>query len=484
MQSGYAARCRKSAALPAWGEKSDSLCARWESAWEHDPFQLHSLGRNAIVSSGAVQRAAVQRTRATRVRLIILALITLATVLNYLDRAVLGVAAPTMTKELRISPATMGIIFSAFSWTYAIAQIPGGMLLDRLGTRITYGLSLSIWSLFTLLHGFAQNVASLLTFRLGLGVAEAPCFPANSRVLSTWFPQQERARANGVYSVGQYAGLAFFSPLLFWIVAAWGWRSLFLICGTIGILYAIIWYVSYREPHVSKLVGQGELDHIEAGGGLGHLGSQVPFSWDLARRILAKRQILGASIGQFCGNSTLVFFLTWFPTYLATERHMDWLKSGFFAVMPYIAATVGVLIGGAVSDALIRRTGSANLGRKLPIVAGLLLASTIVLANFVSSNQLVILVMSIAFFGQGMVNLGWTLISDVAPKPLIGLTGGVFNFCANLAGIITPLVVGFILQATGSFYFALAYIAVLGLIGAVAYILIVGDVRRVELEEL
>ncbi|HWJ38778.1 MAG TPA: MFS transporter, partial [Sphingomicrobium sp.] len=175
--------------------------------------------------------AAAEAT-ATRVRLIVLSLITLATVLNYLDRAVMGVAAPSMTKELGISPAMMGIIFSAFSWTYAIAQVPGGMMLDRLGTRITYALSLGVWSLFTLMHGFAQNVASLLTFRLGLGVAEAPCFPANSRVLSTWFPQQERARANGVYSVGQYAGLAFFSPLLFWIVADFGWRSLFLICGT------------------------------------------------------------------------------------------------------------------------------------------------------------------------------------------------------------------------------------------------------------
>jgi ACS family D-galactonate transporter-like MFS transporter len=303
-------------------------------------------------------------------------------------------------------------------------------------------------------------------------------------VLSTWFPQHERARANGVYSVGQYAGLAFFSPLLFWVVGAFGWRSLFLICGGIGITYAAVWYVSYRSPHDSKRVNQAELDYIEAGGGLGHRGPQIAFSWDLARRILMKRQILGASIGQFCGNSTLVFFLTWFPTYLATERHMDWLKSGFFAVMPYIAATAGVLIGGVVSDAIIRRTGSANIGRKLPIVTGLLLASTIILANFVSSNHLVILIMSIAFFGQGMVNLGWTLISDVAPKPLIGLTGGVFNFCANLAGIVTPLVVGFILQATGSFYGALAYIAVLGLIGAAAYILIVGDVHRVTLDEI
>ena len=151
-----------------------------------------------MVSSRAAHPATAQRTGATKVRLLILTLITLATVLNYLDRAVMGVAAPAMTKELRISPAMMGIIFSAFSWTYAIAQVPGGMMLDRLGTRITYALSLGIWSMFTLLHGIAQNVTSLLSFRLGLGVAEAPCFPANSRVLSTWFPQQERARANGV----------------------------------------------------------------------------------------------------------------------------------------------------------------------------------------------------------------------------------------------------------------------------------------------
>ena len=432
-------------------------------------------------ASGAAASAGARRTK---IRLIILALISFATLLNYLDRAVMGVAAPAMTGELRLSPVTMGIIFSAFSWTYAFAQIPGGMLLDRLGTRLTYGLSLAFWSIFTLLHGLVANVSTLIALRLGLGAAEAPCYPSNSRVLSTWFPQQERARANSVYAVGQYVGLAFFSPFLFWIVGAWGWRSLFVISGTIGVAYAGIWYAAYREPQDSRLVNRAELDHIAAGGGLAHEGAKLAFSWANVRKLLSTRQIVGASIGQFCGNSTLVFFLTWFPTYLATERHMDWLKSGFFAVLPYVAATVGVLMGGIVSDLLIRRTGSANLGRKLPIVAGLLLASTIILANYVTSNALVILVMSIAFFGQGMVNLGWTLVSDVAPKPLIGLTGGLFNFCANLAGIVTPLAIGFIVQATGSFYGALAFIGILALLGAVSYIFIVGDVHRLEMESL
>lgn len=238
----------------------------------------------------------------------------------------------------------------------------------------------------------------------------------------------------------------------------------------------------YREPEESKAVNAAELEHIRAGGGLSHGGAAIAFSWANVGKLLRKRQILGASIGQFCGNSTLVFFLTWFPTYLATERHMDWLKSGVFAVLPYIAASVGVLLGGYVSDLLVRRTGSATIGRKLPIVVGLLLASTIVLANFVESDAMVIAIMSLAFFGQGMVNLGWTLISDIAPKPLIGLTGGVFNLCANLAGIVTPLVVGVILAATGSFYGALAFIGALALIGAAAYVFILGEVTRVEID--
>jgi ACS family D-galactonate transporter-like MFS transporter len=419
--------------------------------------------------------------RPTRARFGILALITFATMLNYVDRSVMGVAQPSLVQELGIGPELMGLIFSAFSWTYAFAQIPGGLVLDRLGSRVTYGLSLALWSLATMLHGVMSSVAGLFSARLALGIAEAPCFPTNSRILSTWFPQAERARANGVYSVGQYVGLGFMIPLLTYIVATLGWRALFFIFGGIGLVYALVWHALYREPDQSRRANQAELDHIAAGGGLGSQAGRFVLSWSTVRALLRQRQILGASIGQFCGNSTLVFFLTWFPSYLATERGMDWIRSGFAASLPYIAASIGVLVGGAVSDGIIRRTGSATLGRKLPIITGLLLTSTMVLANFTPSNSLVIAIMSVAFFGQGMVNLGWTLIADVAPKALMGLTGGVFNFCANLAGIVTPLVVGFVLGATGSFYGALAYIATLGLVGAAAYIFIVGEVRRVEL---
>jgi MFS transporter, ACS family, D-galactonate transporter len=416
----------------------------------------------------------------TRVRLGVLGLITFATLLNYVDRSVMGVAQPAIARELTISPEMMGLIFSAFSWTYALAQIPGGIVLDRLGSRLTYALSLALWSLATVLHAAMNSVAGLFGARLALGLAEAPCFPANSRILSTWFPQTERARANGVYSVGQYVGLGFMIPVLTWITAQWGWRALFLLFGGAGLAFALLWYLLYRDPQHSRAVNQAELDLIGNGGGLAAPDAPVRFSWRAVGGLLARRQILGASIGQFCGNSTLVFFLTWFPSYLATERGMDWIKSGFAASLPYIAASAGVLIGGAISDRLIRVTGSPTLGRKLPIITGLLLTSSMLAANYVDDNAAVIAIMSLAFFGQGMVNLGWTLISDVAPKQMIGLTGGVFNLCANLAGIVTPLVVGFVVGSTGSFYGALAYIGTLGLIGAAAYIFIVGEVRRVE----
>ncbi|MES2443205.1 MAG: MFS transporter [Pseudomonadota bacterium] len=418
----------------------------------------------------------------SRVRIGVLVLITLATMLNYLDRSVMGVAKPALVSEMHISPEMMGLIFSAFSWTYAFAQIPGGILLDKLGTRLTYALSLGLWSLATLLHGAMSSIAGLVGARMALGLAEAPCFPANSRILSTWFPQSERARATGVYTVGEYIGLGLLIPVLGWIVAMWGWRSLFYIVGALGIVFAFVWHRLYRDPEHSSTVNQAELDYIAAGDGLLTGSAPIRFTWTNVGKLMRTRQILGASIGQFCSNSTLVFFLTWFPSYLADERGMDFLKTGYVVSLPYIAASIGVMVGGIGSDWLVRSTGSASIGRKLPIVAGLLLTSTMVAANFVDSNVAVIAIMSVAFFGQGLAGLGWTLLSDVAPKPMIGLTGGLFNFCTNLAGIVTPLVIGFVVGATGSFYGALAYIGALGVIGAAAYIFILGPVERVSIE--
>lgn len=417
--------------------------------------------------------------RPTRARFGILALLGVGTMINYLDRTVLGIAAPSLVRDLGLTPVTLGLVFSAFAWTYAAAQIPGGVFLDRFGSRLTYFLSITFWSLFTLLQGFATGLYSLLLLRFGLGVSEAPCFPTNSRIVSVWFPQTERAKATSIYTVGEYVGLALFSPLLFWVLARFGWHALFLLVGVAGIVFGAAWWALYREPQDSRSVNAAELDHIAAGGGLaGRAQANVPFSWANVRWLLSFRQVWGASIGQFAGNTTLVFFVTWFPTYLATERHMGWVRVGFFAVLPFIAAGTGVLFGGWLSDRILVRTGSANVARKLPIVLGLLLAATIVGANYAGSDAVVIAILSLAFFGQGMVGLGWAVIADIAPLRLMGLTGGIYNFVTNISGITTPLVIGWIVGATGSFVYALVFMAVLALVGALSYVLLLGDVRR------
>ena len=412
----------------------------------------------------------------------VLALVAVGTMINYLDRTVLGVAAPALTRDLGLSAAQMGLVFSAFSWSYALLQIPGGIFLDRFGTRITYTIAVVFWSLCTAAMGAVRSLPALILTRIGVGVFEAPCFPANSRILAVWFPQQERARANSIYSFGQYVGLGFLSVPLFWFTARFGWRLLFYAVGGAGVVFGAIWWLLYRDPANSAIVNRAELDHIEAGGGGEYKGQPVSFKWRHIGALLRCRQVVGASIGQFGGNSTQVFFVTWFPTYLVTARGMTFIQAGLMTSLPYIGASVGVLVGGQISDAILERTGSANLARKLPIVGGMLLASTIVAANYVPAdrNGLVILIMSIAFFGQGMTNLGWTVVSDIAPKKLIGLTSGIFNFSANMAGILTPLVIGIAFQLTGSFVGPLAYIAVVALIGAFSYSVILGDIHRLE----
>src|SRR5437867_3438058 len=168
--------------------------------------------------------------------------------INYLDRTVLGIAAPFLTEDLGLTAAKMGLVFSAFSWSYALLQIPGGIFLDRFGTRVTYCIAVVCWSLFTALMAAVRSLPGLLVTRIGVGVFEAPCFPANSRILATWFPQHERARANGIYSFGQYVGLGFLSVPLFWITHRFGWRVLFVAVGALGVLFGLAWWTWYRNP--------------------------------------------------------------------------------------------------------------------------------------------------------------------------------------------------------------------------------------------
>ena len=204
----------------------------------------------------------------TKKRWFMLLLLFILTAINYLDRTNMAVAAPSMSADLGFDAAAMGFLFSAFSWSYGLMQIPGGWFLERFGSRISYTLSLFFWSAFTVVMGFGRNFASLFGIRLAIGAAEAPAFPTNSRVVAAWFPDKERATATSVYTAGEFIGLAFLTPVLFWILENYGWQEIFYVTGFIGVIVSVIWYRAYRDPGECKEVSRAELDYIREGGGL------------------------------------------------------------------------------------------------------------------------------------------------------------------------------------------------------------------------
>lgn len=422
----------------------------------------------------------------TNIRYIILAMIFIVTTFNYVDRATLSIAASSMRKELGFDAVTMGLAFSAFGWAYTGMQIPGGWILDKYGARLVYGLGLILWSFFTFLQGFVGYFASafgvLFVLRFLMGIAESPAFPANSRLTVMWFPTNERGFATSIFQSAQYFALAVFTPLMTWTLHAWGWHYIFFWTGGIGIVLGFFWLKYVREPKNHKGVNQAEMDYIQAGGGLSNLGdTKTQVNWAQIRALVGNRMMLGVYLGQFCLTTITWFFLTWFPTYLMEAKGMSILKVGLVAAIPAIAGFVGGMVGGIWSDWLLRRGKSLTVARKTPIILGLLLSSSIIVANYVSSEVVVIAVMSLAFFSKGVGNLGWCIVGDTSPKELMGVSGGIFNFCGNLASIITPLAIGYILKATGSFDGALLYVGIIGLVGALSYLFIVGDVKRLEI---
>lgn len=424
----------------------------------------------------------VQTTvRPTRFRVLIAVMLFVTVVINYLDRSNLSIAMPAIAGELELTKAEQGLLLSAFGWTYAALQLPGGWLVDKIPPRLLYPACLILWSLATFFMGIIGGFVALIALRLMVGVFEAPAYPINSKIATVWFPERERATAIGFYTSGQFIGLALLTPVLSWLQTVLSWHWVFIATGLVGILWAVLWYAKYREPRDSR-ANEAEVELIRTGGGLVDLPRERPERARITRAdlvtVLGSRKLWGIYFGQFCLTSTLWFFLTWFPTYLVEYREMDYIKSGFLASLPFIAALVGVLASGVLSDFLVRRGASLGVARKGPIIAGLLLSTVMVAAGFTDSTTLVIVILSIAFFGNGLASITWSLVSALAPRRLLGLTGGMFNFIGNLSSIATPIVIGLIVT-DDSFAPGFAYMTVITIAGILSYVLLVGKVERV-----
>ncbi len=431
---------------------------------------------------------------ATRARWGILAMLFVITTLNYADRATISIAGPEISKALSLSPVQMGYIFSAFAWSYVIAQLSGGWLLDRFGSKVTYFFSIFLWSVFTLFQGAVGfltgglAVAALFALRLLVGTAEAPSFPGNSRITSAWFPKQERGLAAAIFNSAQYFATVLFAPIMGWLVHSYGWQSVFYVMGALGVVLAFVWLKTIYGPREHPRISASELQYIRDGGGLVDLDSRPASektrevdTWACIKELLANRMLLGVYIGQYCITTLTYFFLTWFPVYLVQERGMSILKAGFVASLPAVCGFLGGIAGGWLSDRLARRGLSLSVSRKVPIVLGMLMSMSMIACNYIATDILVVAVMSLAFFGKGVGALGWAVVSDTSPKEAGGLSGGLFNTFGNAAGITTPIVIGYIVQGTGSFAGALVFVGANAALAIASYLFVVGEIKRVTL---
>ncbi|HCN44587.1 MAG TPA: MFS transporter [Pseudomonas sp.] len=436
----------------------------------------------------------MQATKKTRVRYLILFMLFLVTTINYADRATISIAGSSLQKDLGIDAVTLGYIFSAFGWAYVLGQIPGGWLLDRFGSKKVYAFSIFTWSLFTVLQGFvgympvANAIIALFMLRFLVGFAEAPSFPGNARIVAAWFPTAERGTASAIFNSAQYFATVLFAPLMGWIVHAWGWEHVFIVMGVMGIAFSAVWLKLVYNPKEHPMIGAQELEYIEKNGGLVDMdkpkaaGASGP-KWGYIKQLLSSRMMLGVYLGQYCINAITYFFLTWFPVYLVQERGMSILKAGIIASLPAICGFIGGVLGGVISDHLLRRGNSLTFARKAPIVIGLLLSTSMVICNYVDAEWMVVGIMALAFFGKGLGALGWAVVSDTSPKQIAGLSGGMFNTFGNIASITTPIIIGYIISATGSFKWALVYVGANALVAVFSYLVIVGPIKRIELRD-
>jgi len=434
----------------------------------------------------------VQEQGNSRVRYGIILILFAVSCFSFADRSALSQALSTMPKEMGMNAQKLSQLLFGFGIAYALGQLPAGGLLDRFGSKRVYGISIILWSVFAFITGFAGHLQAAAAFtlifvlRIASGLAQSPVFPGNGRIVASWFPASERGRASAIFNSSQYFALPVFAPVFGWLISRWGWQSCFWFMGALGALFAAIWFTNIYGVNEHPRISRAEAETIERGGGLVATDSSKSagkntLTWKTVRRLLSYRMLVGVYMGQYCITTLTWFFLTWFPLYLSQARHMSVVKVGLAAAIPGLCGGVGGILGGFISDKLLRSGCSLSFSRKLPIMAGMALSMTIIACNYASSQTWMIVFMSLSFFGKGIGALGWTVISDSSPKGMIGMNGALFNFFGNLAGVTTPLIIGAIVARTGSYNGALIFVAFIAFCAIVSFGPVVGEIKRIEL---
>ncbi|WP_074269272.1 MULTISPECIES: MFS transporter [Paraburkholderia] len=409
-----------------------------------------------------------------------------AIAINYIDRTVLSAAAPHLQSEFHLGAMEMGIVMSAFFWSYALLQLPAGMLADRFGQKIVLGMAVFWWSLATAVTGLASGFKSLVALRVMLGVGEAGSYPSNAGIATRWFPRQERATVAGIFDSGSKLGGAIALPLIAWLLAVFDWKVTFAITGALGLVWCVVWVLVFKNsPADHRRVSASELAYIradeEAPRQNGAALADVPWY-----RLFAHRNIWAMCIGFFMINYNSYFFITWLPTYLVKERGMSMMEMGFMASLPLILSMVVEIFAGWASDR-VYASGRLSLTatRKLFLIIGLLMASSIGFAAFAASPLVAVALLCVAKSGTTVAaSQVWALPGDVAPRNMVSRVAGIQNTVSNMGGVVGPVVTGAIVGSTGSFVAALLFSSALIVIAMLNYLFLLGKVEPIQFNQV
>ncbi|MBI5396069.1 MAG: MFS transporter [Verrucomicrobia bacterium] len=402
----------------------------------------------------------------TRTRYGVLGFTLLLSAVAYLDRVCISTAAPAMTADLGLTNAQMGYVFTAFSFAYAVMEVPAGWLADRFGPRLMLTRVVIWWSLFTAMTGFAWGFASLFAVRLLFGLGEAGCYPGISRSYARWLPMRDHGRAFGLCIMVGTLGGAATQPLVVAMLGVMDWRHIFPIFGAVGVVWALAWLWWFRDdPHRHAGVNAAELELIGSEPPVAH----PPVPW---ARLARSRNLLALCAMYFSAIYGWFFYLTWLPTYLLEARGFHMTQVGWLAAMPLTGIAMGVMVGGWFSDALARRFGT-RWGRRLPGLIGLPAAAVAVVCAVATREPMTAALLLAAAAGLAALGVapGWAACLEVGGAHT-GVVTGAMNTFGNLGGALSPMVVGLCVQRFGSYDAAMLTMAAFYLVAAACWLVI------------
>lgn len=403
-----------------------------------------------------------------RIKLIMVLFVCM--VIMGLDRSSVSVAAPIMMEELGIAPSQMGLLLSAFFWTYTLCNIPAGRLADRFGAKKVLAGAAAIWSIASALTGCMSNLIGLMAARMGVGVGEAGVFPTMAKIAAEQFPGRERATATGCYLAGARLGYALTPVVIGFLIAQFNWRLAFIITGVGSLLFCMFWFFWYDEQK-GRVFAKSVDAEIE-------LEKQaVPWL-----KLLTNRNILGLFVAKFGANYLYFMFLTWIPSYLVMERGFSILEMGFYASLPFIVAFITQPLTGFISDFIIRRGFSKTLARKGVLVIAQALSATIIAVAFVDDPMIAILILTVNIAAASTIGgMMQTMASEIAPFGMAATVTGAMNTVGAIAGVLAPTLTGIIVEMTGSFQMALLVAGGLIVLAAVIILFVIQKIEPIYL---